>query len=186
MIPIQVASATVVGQVLGGKNLDRVLEQITLKPVATVPPTPPLTPNERAAVHSISFDTLRHYGLLAAQLELLLTGPMSDAPVRHLLLVALAQLQFSKASDHAIVDHAVSATEALGFPRAKSLVNAVLRIICAPPINLPASASKSIRRFMIFHAGGLSVSNANSPMVGTMRCFHPGSIRRCVCGSINA
>ena len=127
MIPIQVASATVVGQVLSGKNLDRVLEQITLKPVPTTPPTPPLTPNERAAVHSISFDTLRHYGLLTAQLDLLLTGPMSDAPVRHLLLVALAQLQFSKASDHAIVDHAVSATEALGFPRAKSLVNAVLR-----------------------------------------------------------
>ena len=132
MIPIQIASAQVVGQVLGGKNLDRVLEQVGQKqttPATPAPrmPQPMLTPNERAAVHSISFDTLRHYGLLAAQLEMLLTAPMADPPVRHLLLVALAQLQFSKASDHAIVDHAVSATEAMGFVRAKPLVNAVLR-----------------------------------------------------------
>lgn len=120
MIPIQVASAEVVGLVLGGKNLDRVLDTIST-------PKKPLTPNERSAVHSISFDTLRHYGLISSQLELLLSTPINDAPVRHLLLVALAQLQFSKASDHAIVDHAVTATEALGFPRAKPLVNAVLR-----------------------------------------------------------
>ena len=123
MIPIQVASANVVGQVLGGKNLDRVLEQTVQKQTSATP----LTPNERAAVHSISFDTLRHYGLLSAQLDMLLTAPMADAPVRHLLLVALAQLQFSKASDHAIVDHAVTATETMGFARAKPLVNAVLR-----------------------------------------------------------
>ncbi len=120
MISIQVASAEVVGLVLGGKNLDRVLDTIST-------PKKPLTPNERSAVHSISFDTLRHYGLISSQLELLLSTPINDAPVRHLLLVALAQLQFSKASDHAIVDHAVTATETLGFPRAKPLVNAVLR-----------------------------------------------------------
>jgi 16S rRNA (cytosine967-C5)-methyltransferase len=120
MIPVQVGSADVVGAVLGGKNLDRVLEAIGT-------PAKPLTPNERAAVHSISFDTLRHYGLLSSQLELLLSTPLNDAPVRNLLLVALAQLQFSKASAHAIVDHAVTAVETLGFPRAKPLVNAVLR-----------------------------------------------------------
>jgi 16S rRNA (cytosine967-C5)-methyltransferase len=119
MIPVQQAAAETVGAVIGGKNLDRVLEGLG--------GTTSLTPNERAAVHSISFDTLRHFGLLSSQLELLLSTPLSDAPVRHLLLVALAQLQFSKASDHAIVDHAVSATEAMGYPRAKSLVNAVLR-----------------------------------------------------------
>lgn len=120
MIPVQVSSADVVGAVLGGKNLDRVLETIGT-------PAKPLTPNERAAVHSISFDTLRNYGLLSSQLELLLSTPLNDAPVRNLLLVALSQLQFSKASAHAIVDHAVTATETMGFPRAKSLVNAVLR-----------------------------------------------------------
>jgi 16S rRNA (cytosine967-C5)-methyltransferase len=120
MIAIQAASAETVGLVIAGKNLDRVLETVLTR-------HRDLTPNERAAVHSISFDTLRHYGLLTAQLDTLLSAPMSDAPVRHLLLVALAQLQFSKASAHAIVDHAVSAAETMGFARAKSLVNAVLR-----------------------------------------------------------
>ena len=126
MIAVQAASAEVLGQVLAGKNLDRVLEAVHARRSA-------LTPNERAAVHSISFDTLRHYGLLSAQLDLLLSQPISDAPVRHLLLVALSQLQYSKAAAHAIVDHAVSATEPMGFARAKSLVNAVLRNFLRAP-----------------------------------------------------
>ena len=123
MIAVQAASADVVGKVLAGKNLDRVLEAVLVKLTQTTK----LSPNERAAIHSISFDTLRHYGLLAAQLDLLLTQPINDPPVRHLLLVALSQLQFSKAAPHAIVDHAVSAAEAIGFGRAKPLLNAVLR-----------------------------------------------------------
>lgn len=120
MIAVQAAAAEVVGQVLTGKNLDRVLDAAQARFRA-------LTANERAAVHSISFDTLRHYGLLSAQLDMLLTQPLSDAPVRHLLLIALSQLQFSKAAAHAIVDHAVSAAERMGLARAKPLVNAVLR-----------------------------------------------------------
>ena len=126
MIAVQAASADVVGQVLAGKNLDRVLDAVLTK-------RRNLTGNERAAVHSISFDTLRHYGLLSAQADLLLSQPVSDAPVRSLLLVALSQLQFSKAAPHAIVDHAVSATEQMGFARAKPLVNAVLRNFLRAP-----------------------------------------------------
>ncbi len=126
MIGVQAASAAVVGEVLAGKNLDRVLDAVLAKNAT-------LTPNERSAVHSISFDTLRHYGLISSQLELLLSAPVNDAAVRHLLLVALAQLQFSKASAHAIVDHAVSACEAMGFARAKPLVNAVLRNFLRAP-----------------------------------------------------
>ncbi len=126
MIAIQAASAEVIGQVIGGKNLDRMLESVLARQTG-------FTGNERAAVHSIAFDTLRHYGLLTAQLDMLLASPMSDAPVRHLLLVALAQLQFSKARDHAIVDHAVSAAETMGFGRAKPLVNAVLRSYLRAP-----------------------------------------------------
>ena len=123
MIAVQAASAEVVGKVLSGKNLDRVLEAALVK----LSRETKLSPNERAAIHSISFDTLRHYGMLAAQLDLLLTQPINDAPVRHLLLVALSQLQFSKAAPHAIVDHAVSAADVIGFGRAKPLLNAVLR-----------------------------------------------------------
>ena len=126
MVGVQRASAAVIGEVLSGKNLDRVLESVLVG-------QRDLSGNERSAVHSISFDVLRHYGLLAAQLDTLLTQPMNDIAVRHLLLVALAQLQFSKAAAHAIVDHAVNTCEAMGFPRAKALVNAVLRNFLRAP-----------------------------------------------------
>lgn len=139
MIAVQAASAEVVGKVLAGKNLDRVLEA----DLAKLTKTTKLSPNERAAIHSISFDTLRHYGLLSAQLDLLLTQPINDPPVRHLLLVALSQLQFSKAAPHAIVDHAVSAADAVGFGRAKPLLNAVLRNYLRSPEKFARERLKS-------------------------------------------
>ena len=105
---------------LTGKNLDRELADWLSKQST-------LSPNERQAVHSICFDTLRHYGLINAQLDTLLSAPLTDAPVRNLLLVSLAQLQFSRAAVHTVVDHAVNAAVAMGFARAKGLTNAVLR-----------------------------------------------------------
>ena len=75
MSVVQAAASEVVGQVLTGKNLDRVLEAVQARFRG-------LSVNERAAVHSISFDTLRHCGLLSAQLDALLTQPLSDTPVR--------------------------------------------------------------------------------------------------------
>lgn len=126
MAAVQAASAQVVGQVLAGKSLDRVLD-------AQLAARRDFVPAERSAVRSISFDTLRHYGLISAQLDILLTQPASDAPVRHLLLVALAQLQFSRAAPHAIVDLAVEAVGQMGFVRAKPLVNAVLRSFLRAP-----------------------------------------------------
>ncbi|MBL8512037.1 MAG: 16S rRNA (cytosine(967)-C(5))-methyltransferase RsmB, partial [Betaproteobacteria bacterium] len=120
MIEVQIASAEVVGIVLSGKNLDRTLKDVLSKHKK-------LASNERSAVQAIAFDTLRNYGLLHAQLDTLLSATLSDAPVRHLLLIVLGQLQFSRASAHAIVNHAVSACEQMGYPRAKPLVNAVLR-----------------------------------------------------------
>lgn len=133
MVAVQCASATIVGAVLGGKNLDRVLER-------TLAAHGSLTGGEKSAVHSIAFDTLRHFGLLNAQLDRLLTKPVNDAPIQHLLLIGLAQLQFSKAVAHAIVDHAVNAAVELGFPRAKPLVNAVLRNYLREPEKFARSA----------------------------------------------
>lgn len=126
MNAVQAISAKVVGEVLSGRNLDRTLE-------SALAASPELSANERGAIHSISFDSLRHHGLLSAQLDTLLSQPVSDAFVRHLLLVALAQLQFSRAAPHAIVDHAVSTTIQAGYPRAKGLVNAVLRNFLRAP-----------------------------------------------------
>lgn len=120
MVAVQMATAEIVGRVLGGKNLDRELAESLAKKTD-------LSSNERQAVHSISFDVLRHYGLLNAQLDVLLTQPLTDAPVRFLLLVALAQLQFSKVAAHMVVDNAVNACVSMGFARAKGLANAILR-----------------------------------------------------------
>ncbi len=120
MVAVQIAASEIVGRVLGGKNLDRELADALAKHRT-------LSPNERQAVHSICFDTLRHYGLINAQLDMLLAAPLSDAPVRYLLLVALAQLQFSRVAAHTVVDHAVNAAVAMGYARAKGLANAVLR-----------------------------------------------------------
>ncbi|MBL8519387.1 MAG: 16S rRNA (cytosine(967)-C(5))-methyltransferase RsmB [Betaproteobacteria bacterium] len=120
MAAVQCLAARAVGETLRGHNLDRVLEAALRKDAV-------FGAGERAAVHAITFSTLRHLGLLQAQLARLLTRPLTDAAVRHLLLVALAQLQFSRTAAHVIVDQAVLAAERLGLARAKGLVNAVLR-----------------------------------------------------------
>lgn len=75
----------------------------------------------------MSYGTLRFYGQLRAILDLLLQKPLQDDAVRALLLVALYQLQYSRAAEHAVVDHAVKAAQAIKKPWAKGLVNAVLR-----------------------------------------------------------
>ncbi len=117
---VQCTASRVIGQTLKGHNLDRELESALARQAD-------LGPGERAAVHAITFSTLRHLGLLQAQLARLVSRPLTDAPVRHLLLVALAQLQFSKTAPHVIVDQAVRAVEQLQLARAKGLVNAILR-----------------------------------------------------------
>ncbi len=120
MVAVQIITADIISRVLSGKNLDRELSE-------TLSKSTNLSSNERQAVHSISFDVLRHYGLLNAQLDVLLSQPLTDSAVRFLLLVTLAQLQFSKVAAHMVVDNAVNACVAMGFARAKGLANAVLR-----------------------------------------------------------
>src|SRR3990167_6971766 len=117
---IQIAAAQIVQQVLvGGRNLNQVLDE-ALRNKAD------WTPAQRAALQDLSYGTLRFYGQLRALLGLLLHKPLADERVRFLLLVALYQLQYSKAAQHAVVDHAVRAAQALN-PRVGGLVNAILR-----------------------------------------------------------
>jgi len=102
-----------------------------------------LSPQQRAAAQDMSYGTLRFYGQLHAILDLLLQKPVQDAAVRALLLVALYQLQYSRAAEHAVVDHAVRAAEALKKPWAKGLVNAVLRNFLRQRISLLEQAAAS-------------------------------------------
>ncbi len=86
-----------------------------------------MVPGDRAAVRDICHQSLRSLGLLEAQLSALLVTPLKHPGLRYLLLVGLAQLQFTRAKPYAVVDHAVKAVDPLGVPAARGLVNAVLR-----------------------------------------------------------
>jgi 16S rRNA (cytosine967-C5)-methyltransferase len=116
----QLLAAQAVGQVLGGHNLTQALEGLWKT-------HPQLSPQQRAITQDLSYGTLRHLGRLQAVLAQLLTRKLDDVRVQHLLLVTLFQLEFSKTSPYAVVDHAVTAAGKFRKPWAKGLVNAVLR-----------------------------------------------------------
>ena len=117
---IQLAAGQIVQQVLAdGRNLNQVLEESLRKKAVW-------TPAQRAALQDLSYGTLRFYGQLRALLGLLLHKPMLDQRIYYVLLVALYQLQYSKAAQHAVVDHAVRAAQLLNA-KVSGLVNAILR-----------------------------------------------------------
>lgn len=117
---IQLEAAAVVRQVLSsGRNLNQALDEALCGKAAW-------TPAQRAALQDLSYGTLRFYGQLRTVLDALLHKPLADERVRFLLLVALYQLQHGKSAQHAVVDHAVRATQCLN-PRTAGLVNAILR-----------------------------------------------------------
>ncbi len=117
---IQLAASIIVQQVLAnGRNLNQVLDESLCNKAAWMPA-------QRAALQDLSYGTLRYYGQLLAILDMLLHKPLPDERVRFLLLVAMYQLQYGKSAQHAVVDHAVRAAQALS-PRVSGLVNAILR-----------------------------------------------------------
>jgi 16S rRNA (cytosine967-C5)-methyltransferase len=88
---------------------------------------PALTTQQRAALTDLCYGTLRFGLRLGIVLDQLLQKPLRDEALRGLLLVALYQLEHTKAPGYAIVDNAVKCAAALGKPQAAGLVNAVLR-----------------------------------------------------------
>jgi 16S rRNA (cytosine967-C5)-methyltransferase len=120
MVEVQRLACDVVGEVMAGRNLDSALQAARRR-------QPALTTQDGAALQDISYGTLRFLGELDALLDQLLQRPLKDERVRQLLRVALYQLAHTRAAPHAIVDHAVNTSVALGVLAAKGLVNAVLR-----------------------------------------------------------
>ncbi|MCX7673138.1 MAG: 16S rRNA (cytosine(967)-C(5))-methyltransferase RsmB [Thiobacillaceae bacterium] len=94
-----------------GHGLDRALAQ------------QPLVGRTRAAVMDLSYGALRRLGLIDFLLDRLLTHPLRDAELRHLLRVGLGELLAGQSPAYAVVDQTVTAAPA----RARGLVNAVLR-----------------------------------------------------------
>ena len=88
---------------------------------------PGLTAAQRGAIQDLAFGSCRWRGTLQAILTALLHKPLTDAALQALLLVALYQLQYTRAAPYAVVDSAVRACALVGQPGAKGLVNALLR-----------------------------------------------------------
>jgi 16S rRNA (cytosine967-C5)-methyltransferase len=120
MEQIQCLAAGAVTRVISGRSLDAQLTAVWRS-------EPALTSQQRGAVQDLVYGVLRHLGRLDAISAQLLQKPLADAPVRDLLRVSLYQLGHTRASAHAIVDHAVTACSRLGHPQARGLINAVLR-----------------------------------------------------------
>lgn len=120
MVEIQLLAAQAVGEVRAGRSLSEVLPALVTR-------QPRLTARERAAIQDLAYGTLRFLARLEAILGALLDNPLSDAAIRHLLLVALYQLAYGKSAHYAVVDHAVAGCARMRRVAAKGLVNAVLR-----------------------------------------------------------
>lgn len=135
MEKVQQAAAFIVGQVLAGHNLNQLLKEALQRHSA-------FSPQERGALQDICYGTLRYYGQLIKILNKLLSKPLQDTNLRNLLLIALYQLQYSKAAKYAIVDHAVQASKEINIATG-GLVNAVLRNFIRKQSELLLMASKS-------------------------------------------
>jgi 16S rRNA (cytosine967-C5)-methyltransferase len=109
-----------VGQVLAGRNLTNVLETL-FKSHSHI------TPQQRAVAQDLTYGTLRFYGRIQSVISQLLDKPLTHEGVHRLLLVALYQLLYDKASAHTVVNQAVEAAATFRKSWAKGLVNAVLR-----------------------------------------------------------
>ena len=101
MLATQLTASRVLTQVLDGRNLNEALD-------AALAADPSLTPQQRGAIREACFDTLRHYGLIEAELRALVKTPARQE-IDSLLKIALAQLQFGRGKPYAVVDHAVKA-----------------------------------------------------------------------------
>ena len=80
-----------------------------------------------ALVQELAYGTLRHWGRLSALTQALAAKPLAEPALATLVAVALYQLDHTQAPAYAVVDRAVEAAVLLGQPRAKSLINALLR-----------------------------------------------------------
>ncbi|RAS20133.1 MULTISPECIES: 16S rRNA (cytosine(967)-C(5))-methyltransferase RsmB [Microvirgula] len=112
----QLLAARILDTTLDGHNLNDVLGRLAAG----------VDGPERAQLIDLTHGALRRYGSLRARLDRLLSRPLTEPLIDRLLIVALYQLEATRAAPYAVVDHAVRAAEKLS-PRLKSLVNAVLR-----------------------------------------------------------
>ncbi|WP_390861630.1 16S rRNA (cytosine(967)-C(5))-methyltransferase RsmB [Chromobacterium amazonense] len=86
-----------------------------------------LTPAERGALQDLSYGSLRHLGVLRHCLRQLVPRPLPEPQLERLLLVALYQLQHTRAAPYAVVNEAVTSASGIARGKFKGLVNGALR-----------------------------------------------------------
>ncbi len=128
----QYLAAQVVQDVFHGKTLPNALARYHVSLPATI----------RGFVQELAYGTLRHWGLLSAQIDLLSNKPVSPPLLRYLLAIALYQLQHTRQPSFAVVNQAVDATKKIA-PKSASFSNAVLRRFLREQETLTAQAQAS-------------------------------------------
>ncbi|MCC6879654.1 MAG: 16S rRNA (cytosine(967)-C(5))-methyltransferase RsmB [Rhodocyclaceae bacterium] len=127
-------AALAVAEVMAGRNLNEALAELWRR-------WPNLPPGQRGAVQDLAYGALRRFGRDDFQLARLMQKPPA-APVRALLLVALARLAVRPEEAHTVVDQAVEAAGALQRGKFKALVNGVLRNFLRRRAELEAAAGE--------------------------------------------
>ncbi|MGH8457784.1 MAG: 16S rRNA (cytosine(967)-C(5))-methyltransferase RsmB [Nevskiales bacterium] len=115
---LRALAAEVVAAVLAGQSLDKVLPAVQLKLKSTP---------DRALLQALCYGVLRDLRLLEHLLSRLVERPATDGQLQALLLSGLFQLRSTRIPPHAAVSETVSATTHIRQPRARGMVNAVLR-----------------------------------------------------------
>ena len=95
----QLLAARILDATLSGHNLTDVMSSEAAH----------ITGDRRAQLLDLTHGSLRRYGRLRVKLDHLLERPLTDPVVDRLLIVALSQLEATRAAPYAIVDHAVRA-----------------------------------------------------------------------------
>jgi 16S rRNA (cytosine967-C5)-methyltransferase len=119
VVKAQLVAVQVLDKVYSGASLTAALRQALAS-------TPNLSNQERAIIQDLCYGVLRYRGQLEVLLALLVAKPIKTLNLQRLLLVALYQLQYSKAAAYAIVSHAVTASDSFSHGT-RGLVNALLR-----------------------------------------------------------
>jgi 16S rRNA (cytosine967-C5)-methyltransferase len=155
-------AALAVAEVMAGRNLNEALAELWRR-------WPNLPPGQRGAVQDLAYGALRRFGRDDFHLARLMQKPPA-APVRALLLVALARLAVRPEEAHTVVDQAVEAAGALQRGKFKALVNGVLRNFLRRRAELEAAAGR--RRGGALAAPAL-VDRAAAPRTSRRVAVHP-------------
>ena len=109
-------AAQVIGQVVDGGSLNQALRQLKARDASL-----------RAAAQDLSYNALRTWGRADVIVARLLDKPVPHTGLRGLLLAAVAELLARPDTAYNVVSQAVEAATLLKQPRARGLINAVLR-----------------------------------------------------------